>query len=99
MSRPRDRKSKCCELTACSLCGAPFLGSGINRTTGSPGLRSHRPALKAAAVVKSPIEATIGSSILPPKLSAEDVVNFERLVDLGEPFSPVGCAAAAALID
>src|SRR3981081_2305548 len=26
-------------------------------------------------------------------------MDFERLVDLAEPFGPVGCAAAAALID
>jgi hypothetical protein len=31
-------------------------------------------------------------------LSAEDVVDFERLVDLGEPFGPVGGAAAAPLV-
>jgi hypothetical protein len=30
---------------------------------------------------------------------AEDVVDLERLVELIEPFGPVGCAAAAALID
>lgn len=30
---------------------------------------------------------------------AEDVVDLERLADLIEPFGPVGCAAAAALID
>src|ERR1700748_7744 len=29
----------------------------------------------------------------------EDVVDIERLVDLIEPFGPVGCAAPAALID
>src|SRR6202045_3501945 len=30
---------------------------------------------------------------------AKDVMDLERLVDLIEPFGPVGCAAAAALID
>src|SRR5258708_35353334 len=30
---------------------------------------------------------------------AEDVVGLERLVDLGEPFGPVGGAAAAALVE
>jgi len=30
---------------------------------------------------------------------AEDVVDLERLVDLIEPFGPIGCAAATALID
>src|SRR5580704_9920997 len=30
---------------------------------------------------------------------AQDVVDFERLVDLAEPFGAVGCAAAAALVE
>src|SRR5450631_201828 len=40
-----------------------------------------------------------GSSRLPQSLGAEDVVDFERLVDLGEPFRPVGGPAAATLVE
>src|SRR4051794_33905752 len=32
-------------------------------------------------------------------LGAEDVVDFERLVDLGEPFGPAGGAAATAFVE
>jgi len=39
-------------------------------------------------------------SVEPKKaLGAEDIVELERLVDLGEPFGPVGGAAAAALVE
>ena len=38
-------------------------------------------------------------SELPTPSGAEDVMEFERLVDLGEPFGAIGCAAAAAFIE
>ena len=41
----------------------------------------------------NPLTQTLNSS------GAEDVVEFKRLVDLGEPFGPVGGTAAAALIE
>src|SRR3984957_5471956 len=41
-----------------------------------------------------------GSSALPEGVSGlQDVVDFERLVDLAEPFGAVGCAAPAALVE
>src|SRR5260221_13077015 len=132
MSQRRDRKPNCCDLTALSLCGAPFCRADRKQ-------RHRWPSLLSDAINQGPaqirgkclVKNAFRGRLVPPKSpcttqsqvapggrinacsnavsptvtpyhkvsGAEDVVDFERLVDLGEPLGPVGCAAAAALVE
>src|SRR3954454_4271971 len=114
MSQPRDRKAKYCELAALSLCGAHVCWAPRSHT-GTSGCTSPSDATCLDRVqfcskrgVKT-VECGLGSRGNRPldrlevaiyrRLGAEDVVDLERLVDLIEPLSAVGRAAASALVE
>jgi len=85
---------------------APTVLGELARSTSKLSLKGRRRCRANSSRVRS-----TGGSLRPAKsarvrivalgrrLYSENVVEFERLVDLCEPFGPVGCAAAAALIE
>src|SRR4051812_12559945 len=47
MSRPRDIKSKCCELAACSLCDAPIAAAARSKAAKCPVVEQNGEGLKS----------------------------------------------------
>src|SRR6516164_9919799 len=114
MSQCRDRKSKCCDPTALPLCSAlvcravPFGGNYVRLRSQSDATSLIQVQFGRCGGIETRIggirfrEGTLtgtGSSSVPSRSGAEDIVDFDRRVNLAEPFGAVGRAAAAALVE